>query len=102
MFSSDRFHPSAEGYARAASVVLPTLLAVLGEEDRPVPLDGEDMRGLAEAAHEAVREAGTEVSATRVDGRWAVLRRHPWFGHKAPVPSGPAAAGAVGWTPADH
>lgn len=102
MFSSDHFHPSAEGYVRAASVVLPTLLSVLTEEDKPVPGGGADVRGLAEAAHEAVRAAGTEVSATRVDGRWAVLRRHPWFGHKAPVPSGPPTAGAVGWTPADH
>src|SRR3954469_16697904 len=35
MFSSDHFHPSAEGYARAAAVLLPTLLAALGEDDRP-------------------------------------------------------------------
>nr|WP_239162801.1 SGNH/GDSL hydrolase family protein [Actinoplanes rishiriensis] len=105
MFSSDRFHPSAEGYARAAAVVLPTLLALLGEDDRaPAPA----IRGLEEAAHEAVRAAGTEVSTTKAGGR-AVLRRHPWFGeartwfgHKASVPSGPPAAGAVGWTPADQ
>lgn len=114
MFSSDHFHPSAEGYARAASVVLPTLLAVLGEESRAAPAEG--VVGLEEAAHEAVRAAGTEVSATKLDGRergpaghWAQLRRHPWFGeprtwfgHKPPVPSGRPADGAVGWTPADQ
>jgi hypothetical protein len=116
MFSSDHFHPSAEGYARAAAVVLPTLLAVLGEDDRTALTGGEGVRSLSEAAHEAVRAAGTEVSPTRVDGRergpegrWAVLRRHPWFGeprtwfgHKAPVPSGRPATGAVRWTSADQ
>jgi lysophospholipase L1-like esterase len=129
MFSSDRFHPSAEGYARAAAVTLPTLLAALGEDDRAAltgPLTGTDgVRSLSEAAQEAVRAAGTEVSATAVNGsergpagRWAMLRRHPWFGeprswfgHRAAaapeapattIPSGRSAAGAVGWTPEDH
>jgi hypothetical protein len=94
------------------------------------------VRSLQEAAQEAVRAAGTEVSAVRVDGhesgpagRWAQLRRHPWFGEQrlwfghrpatathaavaaaagepqaavTPVPSGRSAAGAVGWTPEDH
>jgi lysophospholipase L1-like esterase len=124
MFSADHFHPSAEGYARAAAVVLPTLLAVLGEDDRPALTGTEGVRSLEEAAQEAVRAAGTEVSAAQVDGRergpagrWAELRRHPWFGEprfwfghrpaapSAPattVPSGRSAAGAVGWTPEDH
>jgi hypothetical protein len=108
MFSSDHFHPSAEGYARAAAVVLPTLLALLGEDDRPAAA-AVDVGSLEEAAQEAVRAAGTEVSSTRAGGRRITLRRHPWFGeprtwfgHKASVPSGPTAAGAVGWTPADH
>jgi lysophospholipase L1-like esterase len=107
MFSSDHFHPSAEGYARAASVVLPTLLAALGEDDRPTA--GVGVSSLKDAAQEAVRSAGTEVSPAKPGGRRVLLRRHPWFGeprawfgHKASVPSGPSAAGAVGWTPADH
>jgi lysophospholipase L1-like esterase len=115
MFSSDHFHPSAEGYARAAAVVLPTLLAALGEDDRPAT--GTGVASLEEAAQEAVRAAGTEVSATKVKG-WASLRRHPWFGeprtwfahHRptppptgaAPITSGRSAASAVGWTPEDH
>jgi lysophospholipase L1-like esterase len=111
MFSSDQFHPSAEGYARAASVVLPTLVAVLSEPSvAAAPTAAEGVRDLAEAAQEAVRAAGTEVSATKVGREHrALLRRHPWFGeprswfgHKASVPSGPPAAGAVGWTSADH
>jgi lysophospholipase L1-like esterase len=116
MFGADRFHPSVEGYARAAAVVMPTLMAALGQDDRPPAPDAEGVRTLPQAAHEAVRAAGTEVSATRVDGRsrgpagtWARLRRHPWFGNRAPatagpeggdpIPSGRSAPAAVGWTP---
>jgi lysophospholipase L1-like esterase len=152
MFSSDHFHPSAEGYARAAAVVLPTLLAALNEPSLSEPGLNEaglgkaglgesglgesglgepglaafgpdrpaagDVLSLPEAAQEAVRAAGTEVSPARGPaGRWAVLRRHPWFGeprhwfghHKeavagdsAPVPSGRSASSAVGWMPEDH
>ncbi len=89
MFSADNFHPSAEGYARAAAVMLPTLLAALGEDDRTVVTGPDGVRSLPQAAHEAVRAAGTEVSPVRVDGReagpggrWAQLRRHPWFGEQ--------------------
>jgi hypothetical protein len=114
MFSSDRVHPSVEGYARAAAVVLPTLVAVLTEDEQAAaaatPAADEGVRDLAEAAHEAVRSAGTEVSAAKVGREHrALLRRHPWFGeprtwfgHKAPIPSGRSAAGAVGWTSEDH
>jgi len=125
MYSSDHFHPSAEGYARAAAVVMPTLMAALGEDDRAAVTGAVGgVRSLEEAAQEAVRSAGTEVSATEVDGRdrgpagrWAELRRHPWFGEQrfwfghrpaaAPggttaVPSGRSADSAVGWTPEDH
>jgi lysophospholipase L1-like esterase len=118
MFSSDRFHPSAEGYARAAAVVMPTLMAALGEDDRTVLSHGQGVRSLEEAAQEAAHAPGTEVSAA---GRWAVLRRHPWFGeprswfgHRATatesgtttaaadIPDGRSASSAVGWTPEDH
>ena len=87
MFGSDRFHPSVEGYARAAAVIMPTLMAVLGEDDRAPAMGPDGVRTLPQAAQEAVRAAGTEVSGARVDGRergpagrWAELRRHPWFG----------------------
>jgi hypothetical protein len=104
---------------------MPTLMAMLGEDDRPPATGTDGVRSLPEAAHEAARAAGTEVSAARVDGyergpagRWAQLRRHPWFGeprlwfgHRAASSfgggsvrhaSGRSAASAVGWTPADH
>jgi lysophospholipase L1-like esterase len=126
MFGSDRFHPSVEGYARAAAVMMPTLMAALGEDDRPPATGPDGVRSLPAAAHAAVRAAGTEVSAAKVNGRdrgpagrWANLRRHPffgeprhWFGHRTapavaapgPVPSvsGRPAPGAVGWTPEDQ
>lgn len=80
MFGSDRFHPSVEGYARAAAVIMPTLMAVLGEEDRSPAAEEQGVHSLAEAAQEAVRSAGTEVSKAGPGGRWVRLRRHPWFG----------------------
>ncbi|WP_406500427.1 SGNH/GDSL hydrolase family protein [Streptomyces sp. NBC_00846] len=75
LFGPDNYHPSAEGYATAAMAVLPTLCAVLGlwpETDR---LDGarrEDMLPVAEAASQAAREAGTEVTGARAP--WALLK----------------------------
>lgn len=89
MFAWDRFHPSAEGYAVAAAALLPTILSALGAgpERRPAPVRGEGVRSLPEAAQEAARHAGTEVSGTQVRGRdrgpagrWAQLRRRAFFG----------------------
>ena len=117
MFSADHFHPSAEGYARAAAVMMPTLMAMLGEDDR-APVAG--LSNLQDAAQEAVKSAGTEVRGAAGDTQ-AQLRKHPWFGeprfwfghrHQTPAPvsegdsvtggSGRSAAAAVGWTPEDH
>ena len=105
MYSADRFHPSAEGYARAAAVMMPTVMAALGEDPR-TPIT-ESVRTLPEAADEAARAPGTEVSPA---GRWAHLRRHPWFGEPrhwfgakaGPVPGDSAPSGAVGCRPEDH
>ncbi|GIE86762.1 SGNH/GDSL hydrolase family protein [Actinoplanes regularis] len=104
MFGSDRFHPSAEGYARAAAVMMPTVMAALGEDHRPAVPVAEGMCTLSEAADEAVRAPGTEVSPLRAGGRWAQLRRHPWFGESRRWPLGhgpkpgsaPSAIRAVG------
>ncbi|NYG07414.1 lysophospholipase L1-like esterase [Phycicoccus badiiscoriae] len=96
MFSADRFHPSPAGYARAASALLPSVYAALGvwsgerSEDRaPDSRRGEGVGPVAVAAVQAVRDPGTEVSATQIAGqsrgprgRWAVLLRRP----RNPVP----------------
>jgi len=87
MFSHDGFHPSPAGYARVASALLPSVCDVLGlwgspVDHRPDSLGGERVGPVAVAAVQAVREAGTEVSATAVAGqprgprgRWAILLR---------------------------
>jgi lysophospholipase L1-like esterase len=85
MFGTDRFHPSAAGYAAAAAAVLPSVGSALGlwqvEEEGPELLPGEDVLPVAVAAAAAVEESGTEVAATQVAGhdrgprgRWAQLR----------------------------
>ncbi len=91
LFGPDRFHPSAEGYASLAAVLLPSTLAALGliPEDEVVPeaLRGEGVLPVAAAAVEAVRNPGTELDGTEVAGSrrgvrglWVELRRrrrHP-------------------------
>lgn len=67
MFSKDQFHPSAAGYARAASAILPSVASALGlwpESDRPLEVSrGEGVGPLHVAAVHAVAHPGTEVSA---------------------------------------
>ncbi|HSK27646.1 MAG TPA: SGNH/GDSL hydrolase family protein [Jiangellales bacterium] len=85
MFSADRFHPSAAGYAAAAAAMLPSIASALGlwgpEEEQPEALRGDSVLPVAMAAVEAAAESGTEVAAARVGGRdrgprgrWAQLR----------------------------
>ena len=96
MFSKDRFHPSAAGYARAASALLPSVLDALGQTSpdtgrKPDRLRGEAVRPVSSAARRAARDPGTEVSGTQVKGvarnargPWAVLLRR----HRQPLPEG--------------
>ncbi|OLB65418.1 MAG: GDSL family lipase [Actinobacteria bacterium 13_2_20CM_2_72_6] len=83
MFAADRFHPSAAGYRAAVAAMLPTVIATAGgtAQISPVPVPGDGVRSLAQAAVEAVDDAGTEVSGARVAGqergpagRWVNLR----------------------------
>lgn len=86
MFSEDRFHPSAAGYARVAAALLPSVSAALdlfGERSRPAEPNlgrGESVGPVAIAATRAVAQPGTEVSPAEVagqargaQGRWAML-----------------------------
>ncbi|KAB8191145.1 SGNH/GDSL hydrolase family protein [Nonomuraea phyllanthi] len=82
MFGPDRFHPSARGYAQAAYAVLPSVCAALRLWPEPRPARGEALQPIYLAAATAAEEPGTEVTATRVDGRatglhgkWATLLR---------------------------
>ncbi|MDQ3715245.1 MAG: SGNH/GDSL hydrolase family protein [Actinomycetota bacterium] len=84
MFSVDEFHPSAEGYAAAAAVLLPTAAAALGlspETDHPRDraFGKERVTSVEHAALRAAERAGTEVSQADADAPvasgWARLRR---------------------------
>jgi lysophospholipase L1-like esterase len=97
MFSADRFHPSAAGYAAAAMAVLPSVCAALGHvpaaEVGLDPVRGEEMLPVAFAAVEAVDRPGTEVApagGVRADGnrRWALLRHR----RRSELPESSAAA----------
>lgn len=86
MFSQDQFHPSSAGYARAAAVLLPSVVDALGimtvDTGRaPDVVRGERVEPLHEAAERAVRDPGSEVSRADNDETarpgWAqLLRRH--------------------------
>jgi len=87
MFSWDRFHPSADGYAAAAAALLPTMVAALLEPSGPQPATRADegVCTLVEAAVEAAGHSGTEVGPASVAGRetgpagrWAQLRHRAW------------------------
>ena len=101
MFSSDRFHPSPAGYARAAAALLPSVCAALGlwvgearGRARPPPRRGR--RPVAVAAVQAVRDPGTEVSADRRSAARRAVRAGRWA-MPAPRPHGPSPT-AASWT----
>jgi hypothetical protein len=86
LFGPDRFHPSAAGYHRMASAVLPTVLAALGlapEEDRePEYGRGEALLPIDIAALEAARHPGASIEPVAEGaapggprGRFVQLRR---------------------------
>ena len=95
MFASDRYHPSAQGYATAAMAMLPSLCAALDlwpVADEP----GEDGTGgdeavlpVAVAAAAAAGYSGSEVEAVGPDGgarRWALIRHRLRLGLPDPGP----------------
>ncbi|TDD84886.1 SGNH/GDSL hydrolase family protein [Actinomadura darangshiensis] len=93
MFSEDRYHPSARGYAAAAAAILPSMASALGLE----PEVAESVLPVSLAAAEAAEEAGTEVTGATKDGstqgprgRWAVLLRR----RGVPSPDGTTAPAA--------
>jgi lysophospholipase L1-like esterase len=86
LFSADRFHPSAAGYAKACAALLPSICAEVGlwpdggHERQPDFRRGESVERVSRAAVRAVRDPGVEVSASPmggVGGRPAG-RRGPW------------------------
>lgn len=91
LWSHDRFHPSAQGYARVADVVLPNLLELLGVELEATEISSVQDANLA--ATMAAREPGLVVETVEgAEGVAAVgpgrlvrlVRRLPLVGHGAP------------------
>lgn len=85
LFGPDQFHPSVEGYASLASVLLPSVLASLDlapeDQARPDRIRGERVLPIARAAVKAARTPGTELDGTEVAGSrggvrglWVALR----------------------------
>lgn len=72
LFSADRFHPSAAGYAEAARAVLPSCLDALGLRTKArsaSPFTTQRVKPVAKAAAQAVTHPGTEVAAAERFGR---------------------------------
>ena len=92
LFGPDRFHPSADGYASLAGVLLPSTLAALGlipeDEAQPEALRGEGVLPVAAAAVEAVEDA--RHRARRRRGRRRPTRRTRTVGRAAAPPPAPA------------
>lgn len=94
LFASDRFHPSAQGYATAAMAVLPSVCAALDlwpqEMAPPEPGNREAVLPMAVAAATAAGRSGTEV-ASAIEGaggrRWALVKQRLRFA--LPVGGGP-------------
>ncbi|MGA8047980.1 MAG: SGNH/GDSL hydrolase family protein [Dermatophilaceae bacterium] len=98
LFSLDRFHPSAAGYARVAAALLPSVVDSLGlwageaPAAVPRPMSRRDVAPVAVAAGQAASEPGAEVSGAELGGaargprgRWATLLRR----RQPDVPEGP-------------
>ncbi|GAB2526242.1 GDSL-type esterase/lipase family protein [Nocardiopsis aegyptia] len=108
MFGPDRFHPSARGYAQAASAVLPSACAALGL--LPELDEAERTSGLLPVDQAAVMAAdtpGTEVAPAdpargggRGRARWTALVSLPFRGRERdPGPSGPTDGRSGGQVP---
>jgi lysophospholipase L1-like esterase len=113
LFSIDRFHPSAAGYARVAAALLPSVVDALGlwagqaPPAVPQPVSRRAVTPVAVAAGQAASEPGTEVSGAELAGsargprgRWATLlrRRHP----DVPAPEDPESLVDPGDDPVDE
>lgn len=78
LFGPDQFHPSAEGYRALAHVLIPSVLAAIGEvpdeETALTAYRGEGVLPITTAALQAVNQPGTELDGTEVEGRRTGVR----------------------------
>ncbi|WP_308208003.1 SGNH/GDSL hydrolase family protein [Actinomadura madurae] len=88
MFSEDRYHPSARGYAAAAAAVLPSMASVLDLEHDPAGHLDEDVIPIYRAAVEAAERAAPRCRARR----WAAATGVPADAGRASCAAGPPPA----------
>jgi len=92
MFASDRYHPSAQGYATAAMAMLPSLCAALDlwpqDEGPEAPAQGDAVLPVAVAAATAAGRSGTEVAAADPEAgrRWALVKHRLRLGLPGTMP----------------
>lgn len=70
MFGTDRFHPSAQGYANMVGFLVPSIAAAVRDPEEQA--EAPTLMRIEDAAVEAARHVGTEV---RGAGRRATVRR---------------------------
>lgn len=102
MWSDDRFHPSAAGYAAAVDAILPSTLDALGLRTRARSASTFTTRRakpVAKAAAQAAARPGSEVAASEPTG--ASLRHGPWARLRRRRRGGPAGASPEAATPVD-
>ncbi|WP_242900927.1 SGNH/GDSL hydrolase family protein [Actinomadura terrae] len=94
MFSEDRYHPSARGYAAASAALLPSMAHALDLEPDVETLLDQGVLPVYLAAAEAAEVSGTEVSGASVAGddrgprgRWARLLRRRTAPSDLPAPA---------------
>ncbi|WP_242885732.1 SGNH/GDSL hydrolase family protein [Actinomadura litoris] len=94
MFSEDRYHPSARGYAAASAALLPSMAHALDLEPDAETLLDQGVLPVYLAAAEAAEVSGTEVSGASVAGddrgprgRWARLLRRRAVPPGLPAPA---------------
>ena len=78
LFGEDRFHPSADGYARMSGFLIAAGVAQWRARDvlEGLEVDTEERMSLDDAAEWAAEHGGTQVAPAAGGRRWAtVLRR---------------------------
>ena len=91
LWSADRFHPSAQGYARVVEVLLPAALAALGVELPAGAESGRSVQDVGLAASVASRDPGLVVETVAGEQGAAAVGpgRLAWLRRRVPLPCQP-------------
>ena len=91
LWSADRFHPSAQGYARVVDVLLPAALGALGVELPAGSERGLSVQDVGLAASVAARDPGLVVETVAGEQGAAAVGpgRLAWLRRRVPLPGQP-------------